>query len=103
MCIRDSCWTVPGERPLLESWQREDADFFKTIRATEYYHRLQVDDFLAAIAEDRDPLVTGQDGRRVVELFTAIYRCRRDRRPVRFPVQSEPDNQTFDGRLCEEK
>ncbi len=99
----NDCWTVPGERHLLEAWRREDAVFFKTIKATEYYHQLQVDDFLAAIAEDRDPLVTGQDGRRVVELFTAIYRCRRDRQPVRFPVRSEPDNPIFDGRLCEEK
>jgi len=33
--------------------------------------------------------VTAADGRRVVELFTAIYRATRDGRPVRFPVPAQ--------------
>ena len=31
-----------------------------------HYHALQIQDFLRAIIEDRPPLVTGEDGRRVV-------------------------------------
>ena len=93
-------WTVPGEHHLLEQWQREDAEFFKTIKPTEYYHQLQIEDFLRSILDNRPPLVTGREGRKTVEIFTAVYRSQRDRKPVQFPLQSEPDNPTYDGRYC---
>ena len=54
-----------------------------------HFHLEQINDFLTAIQEKRSPLITLQDGRRTVELFTAIYRSNRDRRPVRFPLQPE--------------
>jgi predicted dehydrogenase len=92
-------WTVPGEEPLLERWKREDTEFFQTIDAASYYHRLQIEDFLQSLLEHRQPLVTGVDGRKTVELFCAIYRSNRDRRPVSFPLQPEPDRGDFDGRL----
>ena len=79
-------WTVQGEEQLLEKWQKEDSEFFRSIPATEYYHRLQVEDFLAAIVDDRDPLVTGEEGRKTVEIFAAIYRSQRERVAVRFPL-----------------
>ena len=47
-----------------------------------HYHALQIQDFLRAIIEDRPPLVTGDDGRRVVALFQAIYRSNREGRAV---------------------
>jgi UDP-N-acetyl-2-amino-2-deoxyglucuronate dehydrogenase len=93
-------WTIPGEEHLLESWRGEDTEFFGTIDAASYYHRLQIRDFLRAILEDRQPLVTAEEGRDTVELFTAIYRSNRDRRPVRFPLQPERGREDFDGRLA---
>ena len=33
-----------------------------------------------------EPSITGEDGRRTVELFTAIYRSQREGAVVRFPV-----------------
>ena len=99
----NDCWTVPGEQDLLQQWQREDAEFFKTIKPTEYYHRLQINDFLTAIAEDRPPLVTGEEGRRTVEIFTAVYRSRKDKKPIRFPLRPEEDDKTFDGRYSDPK
>lgn len=92
-------WTVAGEEGLLAQWQREDAEFFKTINPSQYYHQLQVDDFLSAVIEGRQPLVSGLDGRRTVELFTAIYRSRRENRPIRFPLRPRDDDADFDGRL----
>ena len=92
-------WTVPGEQPLLDIWKREDAEFFRTIDAASYYHRLQVEDFLQAVLEHREPKVAGREGRRTVELFTAIYRSNRDRRPVSFPLEAESGSKDFDGRL----
>ena len=92
-------WNVPGQEAMLEKWRQEDTEFFKTIDAASYYHQLQIRDFLKAILEDRQPLVTGVEGRKTVELFTGIYRSNRDRRPVRFPLIPEKGGEDFDGRL----
>ena len=92
-------WNVPGQEAMLEKWRQEDTEFFKTIDAASYYHQLQIRDFLKAILEDRQPLVTGVEGRKTVELFTGIYRSNLDRRPVRFPLIPEKGGEDFDGRL----
>jgi predicted dehydrogenase len=83
---RNDVWTVPGEEEALDRWQREDADLFAGIDATKHYHRLQIQEFLQAAAAGRPALVPGEEGRKTVEIFTAIYRSQRDRRPVRFPL-----------------
>ncbi len=82
-------WTVPGEEHLLAEFQTEDRARFTRLDAATHYHALQIHEFLRAVAEDRPPLVTGEDGRIVVEMFTAIYRSQRDGRPVRFPLAAE--------------
>jgi predicted dehydrogenase len=79
-------WNVPGEEHLLTRFQDEDRDTFARVDATTHYHALQIADFLRAVLDDRDPAVTGDDGRTVVAMFTAVYRSHRDRRPVTFPV-----------------
>jgi UDP-N-acetyl-2-amino-2-deoxyglucuronate dehydrogenase len=92
-------WTVPGEAEMLAQWRRADTEEFNAVNPMEYYHQKQIEDFLCAVLEDRDPLITGEDGRRTVEMFTALYRSQRDKKPVQFPLQPETDNQTFDGRI----
>jgi UDP-N-acetyl-2-amino-2-deoxyglucuronate dehydrogenase len=82
-------WTIPGEEHLLSKWKEEEAQLFRSTKPTEYFHRLQIQDFLRAIIERRQPAVTGEDGRRTVELFTAIYRTTRERKPVQFPLAAQ--------------
>ncbi len=91
-------WKVPGEEDMLARWQEEDAAFFRGIDATKHYHRLQIRDFLQAILEGREPLVPGEEGRKTVEIFTAIYRSQRDGRPVKFPLPPEAGRADQDGR-----
>lgn len=93
-------WTIPGEENLLEQWQKEDSEFFQSIDATKHYHQLQIGDFLRAIFEDRDPMMTGEEGRKTVELFTAIYRSQRNKGVIRFPLHPELGRSDFDGRLA---
>jgi predicted dehydrogenase len=76
-------WTVPGEEDRLAEFQAEDRAKFAAVDGTSYYHALQFADFVGAIREGRPPLVTGEAGRAVVELFTAIYRSSREGKPVR--------------------
>jgi UDP-N-acetyl-2-amino-2-deoxyglucuronate dehydrogenase len=76
-------WTIPGEEHRLAEFQIEDRAAFAAVERTSYYHALQFADFLGAVRDGRPPLVTGEDGRAVVELFTAIYRSSREGKPVR--------------------
>jgi len=82
-------WTIRGEESLLPKWKEEDARLFQSVNPMEYFHRLQIQDFLRAILERRPPAITGDDGRRTVELFTAIYRATRDRKVQRFPLAKD--------------
>jgi UDP-N-acetyl-2-amino-2-deoxyglucuronate dehydrogenase len=82
-------WTIPGEEHRLAEFQTEDRALFRQINATTHYHALQIQDFLRAVLDERPPLVTGEDGRTVVAMFTAIYRSQRERRPIKFPPSSE--------------
>lgn len=92
-------WTIPGEEHLLSQWQAEDMARCRSLNVMTHYHRLQIQDFLRSILEGREPAVTGQEGRKHVELFTAIYRSQRDRRPARFPLDAVEGSEMFDGRL----
>lgn len=92
-------WTVAGEEKLLATWQQEDRAATDTENPLTFYHARQIEDFLDAIHDDRPPAVDGEDGRRVVEIFTAIYRSRRDGKPVRFPLNATDSGSDYDGRL----
>lgn len=88
-------WTIPGEEHMLKQWIKEDTDTFNSCDPTVAYMQYQIEDFLKAIAEGREPLSNGEAGRRTVELFTAIYRSSRDNEPVKFPLIPE---EGLDGR-----
>lgn len=81
-------WSVPGDEIMQEQWKKKDADFFSSIDPMTYYIKCQIEDFIESIKNNNDPLVTGEAGRKTVELFTAIYRSTRDNKPVKFPLES---------------
>lgn len=77
-------WSVPGEETMLPTFVAEDTAFFNQIDAITYYFGLQIADFRDAINEKRPPMVTGEDGRKVVALFQAIYESTRTGQVVKF-------------------
>jgi UDP-N-acetyl-2-amino-2-deoxyglucuronate dehydrogenase len=79
-------WTIPGEENLLEEWVRQDTETFNNCDPTVKYIQCQIEDYLDALENNREPSVTGVAGRRTVELFTAIYRSDLDNKPVKFPL-----------------
>jgi UDP-N-acetyl-2-amino-2-deoxyglucuronate dehydrogenase len=79
-------WTVPGDEQQLKTWHAEDTAEFNAGDPVEYYIRQQNRDFIVAVAENREPLVTGNQGRKTVELFTALYRSMKTKQPVRWPL-----------------
>jgi len=82
-------WTIPGEEHLLNEWIGQDTSTFNNCDPTIRYIQYQIEDYLNAIENKMKPSVTGEDGRRTVELFTAIYRSARDDKPVKFPLKPE--------------
>jgi UDP-N-acetyl-2-amino-2-deoxyglucuronate dehydrogenase len=82
-------WSVQGEEHLQEQWKREDSAFFSSVDPMVHYMKVQIEDFLNAIKNGSAPRVTGMDGRKVVELFDAIYRSTRENKPVKIAGQNE--------------
>jgi UDP-N-acetyl-2-amino-2-deoxyglucuronate dehydrogenase len=83
-------WTIPGEEHLLKDWIKQDTDTFNNCDPTIFYMKCQIDDFINALENNSEPLVTGETGRKTVELFTAIYRSTHSNLPVKFPLSPEP-------------
>ena len=90
-------WTIQGEEDRLAAWQAEDRA--GGIDVMTGYHALQIADFLESIVADREPMVDGHEGRKVIEIVTAVYRSQRDGRPVTFPLDPEIGHHDYDGRL----
>lgn len=81
-------WTVPGEESFLPVWRQQDES--REVDVMTHYHELQIEDFLNAVVDNREPLVDGKQGRDVVELFTAVYVSHRSHGPVKFPLEDVP-------------
>jgi predicted dehydrogenase len=80
-------WTIPGEEKMLAEWEQEDSRFFETIDPIEYYIRMQNRDFILAVLNDTTPMMTAREGRKTVELSTAIYQSTKLNAPVRWPLK----------------
>jgi UDP-N-acetyl-2-amino-2-deoxyglucuronate dehydrogenase len=80
-------WTIPGEEHKLKDWIAEDTLTFNKIDPTVRYFQYQLEDYLDALRLNMNPAVTGEDGRRTVELITAIYKSSQENKPVKFPLK----------------
>ncbi len=79
-------WTIPGEEEKWEVWKKEDTEFFHKVDAVNYYHERQIKDFLRSIIEEREPMISAEEGRRTVELYTAIYLSQDKNEVIKFPL-----------------
>jgi len=77
-------WTVPGEEHFLDEWKTEER--LRDCDVMTHYHELQLGEFLSSVLANQSPSADGLAGRRVVELFTAIYHCRKLKMPVQLPI-----------------
>ena len=61
----------------MEEWNKADSEEFHSVDSMTWYFKQQLVDFAEAILYDRQPIITAEEGRKTVELFTAIYRSQR--------------------------
>lgn len=87
-------WTIKGEEKLLDQWKDEDSAYFDSLDIT-HFHFMQIESFVESIKSNSEPLVSGVDGRKTVELFTAIYLSRVIGKPVKFPIPEEYRDSSF--------
>lgn len=80
-------WTIPGEVEQRAAWA--EAERGKPGFPT--FHALQLQDFLQAILEDRDPAVTGVEARKSLEIILAVYHSSRTGQPVKLPLETDPE------------
>ena len=66
-------WTVPGVEQPASGAQAASAGIATPKLANHAQHKAQILDVLGALAERREPAVTGEDGRRAVALVEAVY------------------------------
>ncbi len=75
-------WTVPGEEAYQSIWTAGPA----AGPGFPAFHTLQIQDFLQAVLDGREPAVTGAEARKSLELILAIYQSSRTGQPVRLPL-----------------
>lgn len=50
---------------------------------------------ISTVLRPSSPLISGEDGRKTVEIFTAIYRSQKTNAPVKFPLKAEAGDLDF--------
>lgn len=70
-----NAWNIKGEEDIDHHQKDEKKNTGASDpMAIDYaYHKFQIEDFMAAIREDRDPVVTGREGLKALALIRAIY------------------------------
>ena len=92
---------MPNGFPLKTSdraFERKAADYLASLPSLPYEHHAgQLDNVLTAIENGLQPAITGEDGRRTIELITAIYKAGSSRLPVEFPLKPDDPFYTVEG------
>jgi UDP-N-acetyl-2-amino-2-deoxyglucuronate dehydrogenase len=60
-------------------------------------HKGQIDDVLSAIEKGVKPLIGGEDGRKTIELITAIYKAGTEQKTVEMPIKKDDPFYTVKG------
>lgn len=72
-------WTIAGEEDQVAGWLEAESDGL----GFPGFHALQIQDFLQAVRDGRQPAVTGRDARVSLSIILAIYESSRTGQPVR--------------------
>lgn len=60
-------------------------------------HEGQIDNVLSCLENGNTPAVTGEDGRRTIEIISTIYKSGSTHQPVRLPLEKDDPFYTVDG------
>ncbi len=81
-----------------EGFRKRAEDFLSALPPIPYeMHTGQLENVLTAIEQDGEVAITGEDGRRTIELITAIYEAGSLKHPVELPLKKEDPFYTVEG------
>ena len=81
-----------------EAFEKEAVDFLASLPPLPYErHTGQLENVLRAIETGTGPAITGEDGRRTIELITGIYKAGATHRPVTLPLSKDDPFYTVSG------
>lgn len=98
-------WDVYASASLSNGFPRHDEELENELRA-DYDsipplpyegHTGEIDNYISALENGTRPMITGIDGRRTVELITAIYKSGSLRKTVSLPIEKDDEFYTFEG------
>ena len=77
----------PDPNPELD---KKLTDFYSALPVLEHEgHEGQIDNVLTALETGNLPLISGEDGRRTIELITAIYKAGAEKKLISLPIQKD--------------
>ena len=81
-----------------EAFAKQAADYLAALPPLRYEHHTgQLNDVLTAVETDGPVAITGEDGRRTIELITAIYKAGSTHQAAELPLQKDDPFYTVDG------
>ncbi len=102
-------WEVKAEVSQANGFPKKEGNVELTQKLQEYQesipalawegHTGEIDDVLTALETGERPLITGEDGKRTVEVITGIYKSGFTGQLVKFPISPEDEYYTFEGIL----
>lgn len=98
-------WKVYASKSLSDGFPERDLktekkidDFYQALPKQKYDgHTPLIDDVLNALEKGVSPLITAEDGRRTIELITAIYESAIKRTPVKLPLKPDDPFYSVEG------
>ena len=93
--------TMPNGFPLKTAdaaFEKKAADFLAQLPPMPYtLHLGQLENVISALETGGAPAITGEDGRRTIEIITAIYKAGASRAPVELPLNKDDPFYTVEG------
>lgn len=81
-----------------EGLEKELNQYYESLQKLEHIgHEGQIDNVLTAIETGTEPMIQGRDGRRTIELITAIYKAGFEHRTVELPITKDDPYYTVEG------
>ena len=77
-------WNVKGVKMKLDKKEADDHDASDPNLVDASLHQSQLEDFVKAIQEDREPIVNGEEGLKSIRIIQAIYESSRSGKVIKF-------------------
>ncbi|HEX5082265.1 MAG TPA: Gfo/Idh/MocA family oxidoreductase [Blastocatellia bacterium] len=79
-----SCWAIDGEDAEAVGGEQITDGSANPAAISNEGHRLQIEDMMRAVIEDRAPMIDGREGRKSLELVVGLYESAVSGQPVKF-------------------